>query len=72
MSIFFSISLAIGGVVSPYFMGGLIGDSNIDTSIRINNMFIGYITSGGLMLFASLIIYLYGIDSENKSLEDLI
>lgn len=72
MAIFFSIALGIGGVVSPYFMGALIGDSSMNMDTRINNMVVGYITSGTLMLFASLIVYLYAVDSENKSLEDLI
>jgi len=72
MAIFFSIALAIGGVVSPYFMGGLIGDASIDINTRTNNMVVGYVTSAILMLIASFVVYLYGVDSENKSLEDLI
>lgn len=65
MAIFFSMGLGIGGVVSPFFYGWLVSNNN-KTSI-----FYSYLLAAFVMIFAGVFGYNYGVDSENKSLENI-
>jgi MFS family permease len=65
MAIFFSIGLGIGGVISPFLYGNFVQTDNKST------IFFSYILAGIIMIFTSIFGYLYGVDSENKSLEQI-
>jgi MFS family permease len=65
MAIFFSMGLGTGGVIAPFFFGLLI-NSNNKTSI-----FYSYLVAAFIMIFAGVIGLLYGVDAENKSLEEI-
>lgn len=65
MAIFFSLGLGVGGVFSPYLYG-LIIDKQNKLSI-----FYSYFLAAFVMIFAGIFGYFFGIDSENKSLEEI-
>jgi MFS family permease len=65
MAIFFSMGLGTGGVIAPFFFGSLI-DSNNKLTI-----FYSYLLAAGIMIFAGIFGLLYGVDAENKSLEEI-
>lgn len=65
MAIFFSLGLGVGGVFSPFFYG-LIIDKKDKFSI-----FISYCIAALVMVLAGTFGYFYGVDSENKSLEEI-
>jgi len=66
MAFFFSIALFIGGVASPTIFALFISQKS---KLYISY---AYIFSGLLMILASFIVYLYGVNAENKSLEELV
>lgn len=65
IAVFFAIGQAAGGVVAPALFGRLIG-----TGEPIN-VFYGYILASGLMLFAAIMEWFWGVDAAQKSLEDI-
>ena len=65
LAIFFSIGILIGGVVSPVIFSTLIDNKN-----RLSFGF-SYFISAGLMMIAGIINYIFGVDSEKKSLEEI-
>ena len=65
LACFFSLGLLMGGVVSP-----LIFSSLIDKDNRISFAY-SYFFSAGLLIFSAIICFIFGVDSENKSLEEL-
>lgn len=65
IAFFYAIGTAIGGMVSPWLFGVLIG-----TGSR-TNIFYGYIFSAFLMIAAAVIAAVYGVDAERKSLEEI-
>jgi len=65
IAFFYAIGTAIGGMVSPWLFGVLIG-----TGSR-TNIFYGYLFSALLMIGAAVIAWIYGVDAERKSLEEI-
>jgi MFS family permease len=65
MAIFFSLGLGTGGVIAP-FLYGLLINSGDKTSI-----FYSYLLAAFIMIFAGFFGLLYGVDAENKSLEEI-
>jgi len=65
IAFFYAIGTAIGGMVSPWLFGVLIG-----TGSR-TNIFYGYLFSALLMIGAAIIAWIYGVDAERKSLEEI-
>lgn len=65
MAIFFSMGLGIGGVVSPFFYGWLVSNKNK------NEIFYSYLFAAFIMIFAGIFGYYFGVDAENKSLEQI-
>ena len=65
LAIFFSIGLMIGGVVSPVVFSSLINNKN-RTSFGS-----AYFISAALMIIAGILNYIFGVDAEKKSLEEI-
>jgi MFS family permease len=65
LATFFSISLLIGGVIAPITFTSLIDKDN-----RFS-FSIAYFISSGLLISAGIISLIIGVDSENKSLEEI-
>jgi MFS family permease len=65
MAIFFSLGLLIGGVIAPFLYGLMIDNGD---KLKI---FYSYLFAAFIMIFAGLFGLFYGIDAENKSLEEL-
>jgi MFS family permease len=65
MAIFFSLGLGIGGVIAPFLYGNFVQTDNKST------IFFSYTLAAIIMIFASIFGYLYGVDCENKSLEQI-
>jgi MFS family permease len=65
MAIFFSLGLGTGGVIAPFLYGLLINSNNKQS------IFYSYLLAAFIMLFAGFFGLLFGIDTENKSLEDI-
>jgi hypothetical protein len=65
MAIFFSFGLGIGGVCAPYLFGTFIQN---DDKLTI---FYSYLLAAFIMIFAGVFGFFYGINSENKSLEQI-
>ena len=65
ISYFFSIA-QICGSVAPLLFGALIGDGSDRGPIAI-----GYIGAGLLMLAGGIVAFIFGVNSERKSLEDI-
>lgn len=62
MAIFFGIGLGVGGVISPYFFGKLIEAQNLE---------LGCYIAGALMIYAGIVGFIFGVDAENKPLEQI-
>jgi len=54
-----------GGAVAPYLFGVLI------QSHTASRVFIGYLIGAGLMIFGGLTEIFFGVDSEQRSLEEI-
>jgi MFS family permease len=65
IAFFYSIGTAIGGVGGPWLFGKL-----IDTGSRAS-VLIGYLIGAAAMLFAAGAQWLYGINAERRSLEEV-
>ena len=65
ISYFFALA-QIFGSIGPVFYGWLIGDGEDRTP-----MFWGYLIATGIMLLGSLVAFVFGVDAENKSLEEI-
>jgi len=65
MAIFFSLGLGVGGVFAPFLYGSMIEKNNK------KSIFYSYLLAAGVMIFAGVFGYFYGVDSENKSLEQI-
>jgi MFS family permease len=65
MAIFFSLGLGTGGIIAPFLYGMMIDNGDKTT------IFYSYIFAAIVMIFAGLFGLLYGIDAENKSLEQI-
>jgi MFS family permease len=65
IALFYAIGTALGGVVSPWLFGTLIG-----TGLRWS-VFEGYAFGAALMVGAALVEWRWGVDAERKSLESV-
>lgn len=65
MAIFFSMGLGVGGVISPFFFGMLVANKDK------KEIFFSYLLAAGVMVLAGIFGYFFGVDAENKSLEQI-
>lgn len=65
IALFFVIGTAIGGLLTPWFFGELIGTD------RRGEVAVGYLIGAGLMIAAAVTEWFLGVDSERKSLEEV-
>jgi MFS family permease len=65
IALFYAIATALGGISGPVIFGNVIGTGNA------TNLFIAYLFSAGLMVFAAVIELTLGIRAEGKSLESV-
>jgi MFS family permease len=65
IALFYAISTGIGGAVGPLVFGKLVGGSD-PTKVAI-----GYWIAAGLMAVAALTEVVFGVDAEQRSLEDV-
>jgi MFS family permease len=65
IAIFYAIGTGIGGVAAPAIFGYLIEGGNR------GDMFIAYLFSAGLMIFAAIVEIFLGVKAEGQSLESV-
>jgi MFS family permease len=65
IALFYALGTAIGGVIGPWLFGVLIGSGQ-----RIAIVW-GYLGGAALMLIAAIVVWLWGIAAERRSLEDI-
>jgi MFS family permease len=65
IAVFYAFGTAAGGIIGPTLFGAL-----IDTGSRWM-LFWGYAAAAVLMIFAAAIGGIFGVDAENRSLEDI-
>jgi len=68
ISFFFAISQLTGGVIAPFLFASLIGSG--DNPAR-GPLTIGYIVGAAVMLAGGTIAWVFGVDAEGKSLENV-
>ena len=64
IALFYSVGTCIGGLAAPALFGRLIQAGRMPLAI-------GYLSGALLMVFAAVIEWRLGVDSEQKSLEDV-
>jgi MFS family permease len=65
IAFFFAISLLIGGVIAPWLFATLIDSADP------YKIFIGYAFAAALMVAGGVIEFIWGVDAERRSLEDI-
>jgi MFS family permease len=70
ISYFFALAQGAGGVVAPWLFGHLIGGAN-NTKAGTGPLSIGYAIGAAIMIIGGLVAWFIGVDSEQKSLEDI-
>lgn len=65
IALFFSVGTLLGGTFAPWFFGRLIATHSRDS------LFHGDLLASGLLLATVVIVWLYGVDAERSSLEDV-
>lgn len=68
ISFFFAISQLTGGVIAPFLFASLIGEG--DQPAR-GPLTIGYIIGAAVMMAGGIIAWIFGVDAEGKSLENV-
>jgi MFS family permease len=68
ISFFFAISQLTGGVIAPYLFASLIGTG--DNPAR-GPLTVGYIVGAAVMLAGGIIAWVFGVDAEGQSLENI-
>jgi MFS family permease len=66
IAFFFAMSVLVGGVVAPWLFATLIGAGS-----DRGRVFVGYAVASILMLIGGLIEFVWGVDAERRSLEDV-
>jgi MFS family permease len=66
ISFFFAISMLFGGVIAPWLFATLIGEGE-----SAGRVFIGYAVGATLMVLGGITAFVYGVDAERQSLEDI-
>jgi MFS family permease len=65
IALFYAIATGLGGISGPVIFGNLIGTGNA------TNLFIAYLLSAGLMIFAAVVEIFLGVRAEGQSLENV-
>ena len=65
IALFYAIATALGGISGPVIFGQLIGTGNA------TNLFIAYLFSAALMIFAAVVELVLGVRAEGQSLENV-
>jgi MFS family permease len=65
IALFYAIATALGGISGPVIFGQIIGTGNA------TNLFIAYLFSAGLMIFAAVVELVLGVRAEGQSLENV-
>ncbi|HWB11880.1 MAG TPA: MFS transporter [Pirellulales bacterium] len=65
IALFFSVGTAVGGVLAPWLFGRLVASGSA------TNLLCGYLLAAGLMLAAALVEWIWGVDAERRSLEEI-
>jgi MFS family permease len=65
IAVFYAIGTGLGGVLSPYLFGTLIGTG------QRSHVFEGYALGAVLMIGAALVEWRWGVDAERKPLESV-
>ena len=65
IAVFYAIATGLGGISGPVIFGNLIGTGNA------TNLFIAYLLSAGLMIFAAVVEIFLGVRAEGQSLENV-
>jgi MFS family permease len=65
IAVFYAVATALGGISGPVIFGNVIGTGNV------TNLFIAYLFSAGLMIFAALVEVFLGVRAEGQSLESV-
>jgi MFS family permease len=63
IAFFYAVGTACGGIVSPFLFGSLVGSGERGA------VFGGYLLGAGLMIAASVVAFVLGIDAERQPLE---
>ncbi len=66
ISFFFAIAQGTGGVLAPFLFSRLIGDATDRLPLTI-----GYLIGATAMISGGIIAWVFGVDAEGKSLEDI-
>jgi MFS family permease len=65
IALFYAIATGLGGISGPVIFGQLIGTGNA------TNLFIAYLFSAALMIFAAVVELVLGVRAEGQSLENV-
>ena len=65
IALFYAISTGIGGAVGPLLFGSLLGTG------EKSSLFLGYAIASALMLVAAVVAWIWGVDAEQESLEEI-
>ncbi len=65
ISVFYALGTAVGGIAGPTLFGALIQTGSRD------EVMLGYLLGGGLMVGAAVVEAFLGVDAEKRSLEDV-
>ncbi|MDL2170170.1 MFS transporter [Asaia sp. HumB] len=65
IAVFYAVGTLFGGVAAPVIFGHLIGTG------RLSLLVVGYLVAAALMLVASVVAWIWGVDAENRSLEEV-
>ena len=65
IALFYAISTGIGGAVGPLLFGRLLGTGDK------GSVFLGYGIAAALMLVAAVVAWVWGVDAEQESLEEV-
>jgi MFS family permease len=64
IAFFYAVGTGLGGIIGPILFGQLVGDG-------IQAVAVGYYIGAGLMIAAGIVELIFGINTENRSLEDI-
>lgn len=65
IAVFYALGTLFGGAAAPMLFGHLIGTGSIGMLVM------GYVFAAALMIIASVVAFIMGVDAENKSLEEV-
>lgn len=65
IALFYALGTLFGGAAAPVIFGHLIGTGSLSM------LTMGYVFAAILMLIASIVAFIWGVDAENKSLEEI-